>query len=177
MLDRRRRVWPRRGEWYTNCANVEHDRYGGSLMVWGGISVRSRTELLVLNGTLTGQRYINEVLQSVVLPFVQQHHVVLQNDNARPHRARIVEQVLQQNNVDHLDWFSRSLDLSPIEHVWDILGQRVRQGSTTKNTQSLGAAVQEEWRRIPQLQIARLIRSMRHRCVACKDATDGHTRY
>ena len=59
MLDRRCSVWRRRGERY-----VEHDRYGGgSLMVWGGISVRFRTELLVLNGTLTGQRYINEVLQ------------------------------------------------------------------------------------------------------------------
>ena len=95
MLDRRRRVWRRRGERYANCAIVEHDRYGGgSLMVWSGISVRSRTELLVLYGTLTGQRYINEVLQPVVLPFVQQHHVVLQDDNARPHRARIVQQFL-----------------------------------------------------------------------------------
>ena len=92
MLDRRRCVWRRRGERSTNCAIVEHDRYGGGrLMVWGGISVCSRTELLVLNGTLTGQRYINEVLQPVVLPFVQQHHVVLQNDNARPHRARTVQ--------------------------------------------------------------------------------------
>ena len=81
-------------------------------MVWGGISVCSRTELLVLNGTLTGQRYINEVLQPVVLPFVQQHHVVLQDDNARPHRARIVQQSLQQNNVDHLDWPARSLSQS-----------------------------------------------------------------
>ena len=94
-------------------------------MVWGGISVRSHTELLVLNGTLTGQHYTNEVLQPVVLPFVQQHHVVLQDDNARPHWAKIVQQLLQQNNVDHLDWPARSPDLSPIEHVWDILGQRV----------------------------------------------------
>ena len=31
-------------------------------------------------------------------------HVVLQDDNAKPHRARIVQQFLQQNNVDHLDW-------------------------------------------------------------------------
>ena len=67
-------------------------------MVLGGISVRSHTELLVLNRTLTGQRYINEVLQPVVLPFVQQHKVVLQDDNARLHRARIVQQFLQQNN-------------------------------------------------------------------------------
>ena len=103
MLDRRRRVWRRRGERYANCAIVEHDRYGGGrLMVWGGISVRFRTELLLLNGTLTGQRYINEVLQPAVLPFT------LKDDNARPHRARIVQQFLQQN-VDHLDWPTWSL--------------------------------------------------------------------
>ena len=144
----------------------------------GRISVRSRTELLVLNGTLTGQRYINEVLQPVVLSFVQQHHVVLQDDNARPHRARIVQQFLQQYIVDHLEWPDRSPDLSPIEHVWDILGQRVRQRVPRPRTlQALGAALQEEWRRIPLLQIARLIRSMRRRCVACIDATGGHTRY
>ena len=96
MLDRRRRIWRRRGERYANYVIVEHDRYGGgSLMVLGGISVRSHTELLVLNGTLTGQRYINEVLQPFVLPFVQQHKMVLQDDNARSHRARIVQQFLQ----------------------------------------------------------------------------------
>ena len=173
MLDRRRRVWRRRGDRYANCAIVEHDRYGGgSLMVWGGISVRSRTELLVLNGTLTGQRYINEVLQPV-LSFIQQHHVVLQDDNARPHRARIVQQFLQQNNVDTLDWPAQSPDLSPIEHVWDILGQRVRQSSTLVNAPSFGRSLTGGMRRIPQLQIARLIRSMRRRCVACIDATRG----
>ena len=148
------------------------------LWYWGGIFVRSRTELLVLNGALTGQRYINEVLQPVVLPFVKQHHVVLQDDNARPHRARIVQQFLQQNNVDHLDWPARSPDLSPIEHVWDILGKRIRQRvPRPRMLQALGAALQEEWKRIPQLQIARFIRSMHRRCVACIDATGGHTRY
>ena len=40
MLDRRHFFLRRRGERYANCAIVEHDRYGGgSLMVWGGISV------------------------------------------------------------------------------------------------------------------------------------------
>ena len=94
-------------------------------MVWGSISVRSRTELLVFYGTLTGQCYIIEVLQQVVLPFIQHHHAVLQDDNARLHRARILKQSLQQNNVDRLDCPVRSRDLLPIEHVWNILGQRV----------------------------------------------------
>ena len=106
------------------------------------------------------------------------YHVVLQDDNARPHRARIVQQFLQQNNMDHLDWPARSPDLSPIEHVWYFLSQRVRQRVPRPRTlQALGAALQGKWRRIPQLQIARLIRSMHRRYVACIDATGGHTRY
>ena len=86
----------------------------------------------------------------------------------RPHWVRIVQQFLQQNNVDHLDWPARSPDLSPIEHVWDILGQRVQQRVPQLRTlQALGAALQQELRRISKLQIARLIRSR----VACIDAT------
>ena len=123
-------------------------------MVLGGISVRSRTELLVLNGTLTGQRYINEVLQPVVLPFVQQHHVVLQDDKARPHRARIVQHFLQQNNVDHLDWPAQSPYLSPIEHVWDILGQRVRQRVPRPRTlQALGQPCRRSGGRYPSYRL------------------------
>ena len=53
MLDRRHRVWHRRGERYANCAIVEPDRYGvGSFMICGGVSVHSRTELFL---RLTGQ--------------------------------------------------------------------------------------------------------------------------
>ena len=142
MLDRRRRVWRRRGERYANCAIVEHDRYGGgSLMVWGGISVRSRTELLVLNGTLTGQHYINEVLQPVVLPFVQQHHVVLQDDNARSHRARIVQQFLQQNNVDHLDWPARAPDVANRACLGHSRPACTTESSTTKNAPSFGRSL------------------------------------
>ena len=43
-------------------------------VLWsGGISVRSRTDLVVINGSLTGQRYIDEVLRPVDLPFLHQH--------------------------------------------------------------------------------------------------------
>jgi len=43
---------------------AEHDRYGGgSIMVWGGISLRGRTELHVINnGTLTAENYRDEIL-------------------------------------------------------------------------------------------------------------------
>jgi hypothetical protein len=42
---------------------------GGSVMVWGGISFRHRTPLTIIDGTLTAQSYIGEVLLPAVAPF------------------------------------------------------------------------------------------------------------
>ncbi|XP_070290925.1 uncharacterized protein [Salvelinus sp. IW2-2015] len=44
--DRRDRVWRRRGEHSAACNILQHDRFGGgSVMVWGGISLGGRTAL------------------------------------------------------------------------------------------------------------------------------------
>jgi hypothetical protein len=147
-------------------------------MIWGGITMRSRTDLVVINGNLTGQRYIDKVLQPVVVPFLRQNNAILQDDNARTHRAARVQQYIQQRNIQHIDWPARSPDLSPIEHLWDILGQGVRnRNRQPKALQLLEAALREEWNRIPQYMIARLIMSMRRRCEACIRANGGHTSY
>ncbi|GFU42201.1 HTH_Tnp_Tc3_2 domain-containing protein [Trichonephila clavipes] len=42
---------------------------------------------------------------------------IYQQDNARPHTARLSQQCLQ--GYDVLPWPARSPDLSPIEHVCD----------------------------------------------------------
>ncbi len=49
------RVWRNRGERYAACNIVQHDWFGGgSVMVWGGISIEGRTDLYRLNnGTLS----------------------------------------------------------------------------------------------------------------------------
>ena len=50
---------------------------------------------------------------------------VLHYDNARSHRARVDNEVLQLQRDTHLDCPARSLDLSPIEHLWDVLGDEL----------------------------------------------------
>jgi transposase len=43
------------------------------------------------------------------------------DDNARPHRAGIVQHFLQQEDVQAIPWPAMSPDMKPIEHVWDFI--------------------------------------------------------
>ena len=101
------------------------DRFGGgSLMVWGGVHYTGKTNLIVIRETLNAQRYFDNILRPVVVPFVRRNNrFVFQQDNARSHIARLSMNFLQTNNVNTLPWPSRSPVLAPIEHVWDMLNR------------------------------------------------------
>ena len=149
-------------------------------MVWGGFSYHHRTPLIPIEGNLTAQRYIDEVLDPEVVPFFQQHQdlTTFQQDNARPHAARQTIHFLHAEGMEVLPWPAYSPDLNPIEHLWDQLGRRVGSRLDQPTTRArLIQLLQEEWNLIPQECLRRLIRSMRDRCRAVIDAGGGHTRY
>ena len=47
------------------------------------------------------------------------------DDNSRPHRAHLVNQLLHDNNIARLEWPTRSPVMNPIEHAWDTLKRAV----------------------------------------------------
>ncbi len=127
---------------------------------------------------LMASRYRDEVLRPIFVPFIHDHHLMLQHDNARPHDSRICTPFLEAENIPVLAWTAYSPDMSPIEHVWDALDRRIRQRvPVPANIQQLRTPIEEEWTNIPQATINNLINSMRRRCVALLYANDGHTRY
>ena len=68
--------------------------------------------------------------------------------------------------------------VSPIEHVWDDLKNRVYERvNPPQNVAQLRRALVEEWASIPQQSIASKVLSMRRRCLALVAARGGYTRY
>ena len=147
-------------------------------MIWGGILHGVKSPLIVVPGNLTAVRYRDEILRPVAVPFVQQHQMTSQHNNACPHVARVCQDFLANNNIVPLDWPLYSPDLSPIEHLWDELDRRVRRRRDTPNTLGqLRTALLEEWENIPMRTINALVNSMQRRIRAVIYARGGHTRY
>ena len=180
--DGRQQVWRQPGERFAACTVAEHDRYGGgSLMVWGGIWAGGRTDLVVFRrGALNANRYLTEVIRPHVIPQMRRlgGGYLFMDDNAPCHRAHVIRNELNNNNIARLDWPARSPDLNPIEQAWDMLGRAVYGMPAHPQTlDELEAALEGEWRAIPQNRLDRLIASMPRRINACIHACGGHTRY
>ena len=142
------------GERYVDSCIAQHDRFGGaSVMVWAGISIGGHTDLYFIDrGALTGVRYRDEILHPIVRPFAGAigDDFILMDDNARPHRALVVNQYLQRETIVRMDWFSCSPDLNPIEHALDVLQRAIsNRPRLPENCNELIQALNEEWQRIP----------------------------
>ncbi|GFV50040.1 transposable element Tcb1 transposase [Trichonephila clavipes] len=88
----------------------------------------SRSPLVRIVGTLKSQRYISEVLEPVVLPYLQGlATAILQQDNERPHVARIVQRFFVNQQIELLPWPARSPDISPIVNMWSLVAQQLTQ--------------------------------------------------
>jgi transposase len=67
---------------------------------------------------------------------------------------------LNDNHIRTIPWPALSSDLSPIEHLWDELGRRVRNGLNPPETlDELRRAHIQEWNNIPLAVIRNLIGS------------------
>ncbi|GFU61036.1 transposable element Tc1 transposase [Trichonephila clavipes] len=162
---RRQLIWRESGTAYRPENIQEKDRYPTcSIMVWAGIMINGRTRLhVVANGTMTGQRYIDEVFM---------------DDSATCHRTLAVQDCLDSEGIQRLEWPACSPDLNQIENVWDALGRQVAGRNyppTNKNT--FIRALTEEWDKLSQQLLVNVVQSMVWRVECCITLHGGHIPY
>ena len=104
-------------------------------MVWGGgrISYNLQSHLVFLQGKINSARYIAQVVNPVLLPFVQQEGFVLfLQYTTHPHMAAVTQCAI--HGLQLLSWTARTPGLSPIEHIWNMMKRELTLSSEPATT-------------------------------------------
>jgi hypothetical protein len=152
---------------------------GGKVMVWGCMSSHGVGILKRVDGNLNANGY-REILRDCMIPSAGatygSEEWMFQQDNAPCHKARTVIGWLEENEVDLLTWPAQSPDLNPIEHLWEILFQKIS-GKRPGSAVQLYEMLEAEWKSISVDVCADLVSSMPRRVEAVLKARGGYTRY
>ncbi|GFX32395.1 transposable element Tc1 transposase [Trichonephila clavipes] len=103
---------------------------------------------------------------------------IFQQDNARPHVARIVQRFFVNHQIELLPWPARSPDLSPIENMWSMVAQRLTQITPPAATPDQPwQRVEATWSAVPQEHIQSLFESMPRRVATVISNNGGYSGY
>jgi transposase len=162
-----------------------------SQMVWAGIWLGGRTELIIMERDeesrsgrgYTAKSYI-ETLEKGLLP-IYTPGIVFQQDNAKIHLAKDTKKWFETHGVYVEDWPAHSPDLNPIEPVWrwlklklfELFLELIDQGRSEADWLIFKKCLVEAWNALDQSKIDALILSMGRRLEAVRKAKGYYTKY
>ena len=174
-------VWRKAGEeWDRDCLRTPVVKRL-SLMIWGCITYNGIGLISVLNGNMNAQNYL-DVLENNLWPIFARHFpnqpYIFQDDNAPIHRAHIVNNYMEENNVTTMEWPAQSADLNIIENVWKKLKVELENQAVNITTRViLEDAIRTVWSEISQEYIQNLYFSIPKRIRAVIKAKGSITKY
>ncbi|GFX95488.1 transposable element Tcb2 transposase [Trichonephila clavipes] len=131
-----------------NCGIIRKQASTDGGVLWEVVRVNVVGERTVPCGTLERQ---DPVLEDEVLePYVRLFRgavgpdFIFMNDNVPCHRAVLIDDFLETENIQRMSWPANFPDLNSIEHVWDMLGRQIAAFSHPPNSVAeLKSALQE----------------------------------
>ena len=126
--------------------------------VWGGISKRGPTNIVIFAGIMTATRY-TQILEAGLLPFANEYPLGLrfQQDNDPKHCARYTRNFFETNNINWWPTTAESPDLNPIENVWGSMKEFLRNTYKPKRLDELKAGIKEFWKTLTPAVCTRYI--------------------
>ena len=117
------------------------------LHVWGGISKRGATNIIMFTGIMNAER-LGRIFEAGLLPFVRDHFPDghrLQQDNDPKHASGYIDNFFKENGINWWPTPPESPDLNPIENIWGSLKQYLRNTYKPKNLVQLKEGIQQFW--------------------------------
>ena len=115
-------------------------------MVWDCFMKKGVGKLYILDRTMD-RFYYRQILEENLLLSMQQlgsgTNFVFMFDNHPKHTSALVKDWLRNNGIQVMQWPSSSPGFNPIEHLWDVLEDRVKK-HRSKNKIVLALHLMEE---------------------------------
>jgi transposase len=155
---------------------------GGSVMIWGCMTAEGPGFMCRIEGIMDQHLYKSiledELAQTIDWYGFDRTKVIFQQDNDPKHRAKSVQEWLDQQEYGVMDWPPQSPDLNPIEHLWGIIKRRLCQYEHPPcGVLELWERIEAEWRKIDKETCLRLIESMPDRIRAVLKSKGKWTEY
>jgi transposase len=164
-------VWYRRGE-DNPSACFQTAKYPQGVMVFAVIGVGYKSKLLIVDGTINTQKYIENCHNLGFIHDLDQKHGcfgwTFQQDDAPCHMSQESLDWLEESADVLSGWPANSPDLSPIELCWAILKKAVS-AEHPDTLPRLREVLHDAWAGIRQSSIDKLCLSFKNRLMLCKD--------
>lgn len=174
------KVWRQTGEAYRlSCMRGTVKFGGGNVMVWGSMAANGVGRLEFIDTTMNAQLYcqiLDDHLFQSADKLSMPPDFIFQQDNDPKHTAKLTKAYFEENGVQVLDWPAQSPDLNPIEHLWEMLENKIGD-RRLKSKDQLKAALTTAWGQLDAQHIRNLVESMPRRLAAVIKAKGGPTKY
>jgi transposase len=147
-------------------------------MVWGAIGKGYKSELIgfAINSTVDAGTYQRMFLVKHIFTDMREKFAAtgrpmphFQQDGAKPHVAKTTMAFFREHHINVIpNWPANSPDLSPIENLWGVLKRRVAIREP-QNIDQVWNCLKDEWNKLDQRMIDRLIDGTYRRFQLCVD--------